>query len=100
MLWKDIVVKSVDMQTPATSKLGVIILDVESALVSLWYLQVDLVLQIMRESLRWRPLLTVIVIGIMMKFQCTRIFKAHNIHHSVLSGAPEPNCAGWLCSGI
>ena len=51
MPWEDIFVKSVDMQTPATSKLGFIMLDVESALVTLWYLQVDLMLQIMPESL-------------------------------------------------
>ena len=44
-------VKSVDIPTPATSKCAFIILDVENAFVTLWYLQVDLILQIMREDL-------------------------------------------------
>jgi len=51
VLWEDIFVKSVDIQTPATSKLGFIISDVESALETLWYLEVDLMLQIMHENL-------------------------------------------------
>jgi hypothetical protein len=46
MPWEDIFVKSVDIQTPATSKLGFIILDVVSAVETMWYLPVDLVLML------------------------------------------------------
>jgi hypothetical protein len=35
VLWEDIFVKSVDIKTPATSKLGFIISDIESALETL-----------------------------------------------------------------
>jgi hypothetical protein len=51
MPWEDIFVKSVDIQTPARNKLSFIILDVESALVTLRYLQADLVLEIMHDSI-------------------------------------------------
>jgi hypothetical protein len=49
MPWEDVFVKSVEIQTPPTSKRDFVVVNVESVLVTLWYLQVIL-LQIMHAG--------------------------------------------------
>lgn len=48
--WEDLIIKSVEIQTPATLKRGFVVLDAESVLLTFWYLQVDLLQQIMHAS--------------------------------------------------